>query len=99
MFSQSLLQLRWRLKFGFLLLPTLIPTGTRVASGGTTFGFGLVETCDYALIMCLDNIFRDSFHTKDFDFETLPVGQRVVNARESLLVNLIHMYREASCSI
>lgn len=72
-FGQSLLQITWGLKLWFLSLTSIPTTRSRVSSSSTTFGFGLVETCNDALIMCLDNLFWDTFHTKDFHLQSLSV--------------------------
>lgn len=72
---------------------------TRITRSSSSFGFRLVETCDDALIVCLNNIFWNAFHTKYLDIESLSTRQGIVDTRQGLFVNLIHMNGQTSCGI
>jgi hypothetical protein len=82
-FCQPLFQIRWRLELWLLRLPSCGVRGTArsgIPCGCSTFGLCLVESCDDALVVCLSDLCRDAFHAKYFDFESLAIGQRVVDA-------------------
>lgn len=75
MFCQSFFEIGGVLELWFLGLTTVVSSGARISRGSSSLSFGLIETCNDALVMCLRNLLRDAFHTKDFDFQPLSIGQ------------------------
>jgi hypothetical protein len=64
-----------------------------------SLGLGRVEILNDSLVVLLDDILRNTFHTEDFDIQTLPVGKRIFDLLKGLLVHLVHMHRQATRSI
>jgi hypothetical protein len=97
-FCQALLQVRRRFELWLLRLATSrirCTAWSRIPCGCSTFGLGLVESCNNTLIVCLSNLCRDTFHTEYLDFKSLSIGQGIVHAGQGLLVDLVHVDGQA----
>ena len=70
--------------------------GRGVTGGGKAVGLGLVEVLDDALVVLLDDILGDALNAEDLDLEALAVRQGVLNMRQGLLVDLVHVHRQAA---
>ncbi len=91
MLGQPLLQLRWRLKFRLLRRSSTSAPRGWVARGRSTFGFGLLELAENALIVGGYDVLGDAFHTEDLDVWTGSVGQCIFDGGQGFLVDLIHV--------
>ena len=91
---QSLLQIRHALQLGLLRwLSANTGSRRRIACHGLPFGLCLLELGGYALIVRLDDVFRDALHAEDLDVEAGSVGKSIVDCRKLLLVDLTHVHR------
>lgn len=66
-----------------------------VSGRGPSVRLGLIKLGDDPLVVCLDNLFWDAFHTEDFNIQRCAVAERIVDARQGFLVNLVHVNGEA----
>ena len=57
-------------------------------------GLGCVEGLDDALVVRLNDVLGDAFHSEDLDVQPLSVGERILDTIKTLLVNLVHVDRE-----
>jgi len=78
------------------LLGRALGARRRVTGGGVALGLGGVEVLDDALVVLLQDVLGDALHAEDLDVQPLPVGQRVLDVVEVLLVHLVHVHRQAA---
>ena len=95
MFGQSFLEVARRLKFWLFRRSSSSSARTMVPSGSATVRLGLIKLGDDPLVVCLDDIFGDAFHTEDFDIQRCAIAERIVDAGQGFLVNLVHVDGEA----
>lgn len=94
MFCQSLLDVVGGLDLELLGWALRILTRGRVTGGSISFRLRLVEVLNNSLVVLLDDILRDTLHTKDLDVESLSVGQRIFDRRQRFFMYLVHMNRK-----
>lgn len=95
MFGQSFLEVARRLKFWLFRRPSSPSARTMVSSRGASISLGLIKLCDDPLVVCLDDIFGDAFHTEDFDIQRGAIAECIVDASQGFLVDLVHVNGEA----
>lgn len=78
-FSKSFLQFGRGFEFRFLGRVGARRTWSRVARGGASLSFGLMEYLQDAHIVLLYNIFWDSLHTKNLNIQTGSIWQGVLD--------------------
>lgn len=54
-----------------------------------------MELGENALVVLLHNVFRDTFHTEDFDVKACAIGKGIVDGSKVFLVHLIHVHVQA----
>lgn len=62
-----------------------------VSGRGASIRLGLIKLGDDPLVVCLDDIFWDAFHTEDFDIQRCAIAERIVDAGKRFLMNLVHV--------
>ena len=67
-----------------------------IARRGVALGLGGVEVLDDALVVLLQDVLGDALHAEDLDVQPLPVGQRVLDVVEVLLMDLVHVHRQTA---
>jgi hypothetical protein len=67
----------------------------RVTSDGATICLLLPVVCSNALVMLLTDVLWYAFHAEDFYVQGLPVGKRILDRVEGLLVDLLKMDGQA----
>lgn len=66
-----------------------------VSSRGASIRLGLIKLGDDPLVVCLDNFFWDALHSEDFDIKRRAIAERIVDAGQGFLVNLVHVNGQA----
>jgi hypothetical protein len=93
--SQSLLKFRGRFQLWLLRwLTASRATSRRIAGHGLALNFFLMELACDTLVVGLEYLGRNTFHSKDLNIETHPVRQRIVNLSKLFLVNLAQVHGE-----
>jgi hypothetical protein len=53
---------------------------------------GGIKVLDDALVVLLHNVFGHTLHAEDLDVQPLPIGERILDAREVFFVDLVHVH-------
>lgn len=66
----------------------------RVTGGHASILLGLIEVLDDSLAVLVQGLLGNTFHTEDFNFETLAVGEGIFDLAEGFFVDLVQVYGE-----
>ena len=97
-FCQSFLEIRGRFKLGLFAGPSSAVC-RRVARSSASLSFCLGILLEYALVVRLDNLFRNALHAKDLYLESRAIRQGILNDGQRLLVDLLEMDVQAASSV
>lgn len=84
-----------RFELRLLSSAILSPACGLVARRGASIHLALVKLSNDALVVGLDDVFWNSLHREDLEFEAGSVRQRILDGREGFLVDLVKVYRKA----
>lgn len=97
---QTSFQLLWSLDLGFLRLGLASDSARRrVAGSGAAFSLHLEILVQNTLLVRVNKVLRNAAHAEDLGVDTLAALNRIFDASQGLLMNLLQVHRQAASSV